>query len=221
MEEHIEFDRALIRISRVMSWIFTPFSIPVLAFLVLFILSYLSIMPLSYKLFVLGVVVCFTMILPMFMIYLFSKLNNLTFLQLNERKRRYVPFLLTIFSHVFCFVIMQRLRIPWYMTAIIIASLLSMIICTLINLKWKISEHMVGAGGVIGGLISFSTLFAYNPIVWLSASILIAGILGSARITLGHHTLGEVLSGLLIGMLSAALVIHPALNTFLLRYILF
>ena len=45
-----------------------------------------------------------------------------------------------------------------------------------------------------------------------AAFILIASILGSARIVLGHHTLGEVLSGFAVGLICALLVLHPVSN---------
>ena len=131
-----------------------------------------------------------------------------------------VPILLTIISYVFCLLMMRKLNIPWYMTGIIFVSLVVSIICILVNLKWKLSEHMAGMGGIIGGLVSFSALFSYNPVVWLCLFILIAGILGSARIVLGHHTLGEVLSGFVVGLVCAFLVLHPAYN-FMFRVFLF
>ena len=59
---------------------------------------------------------------------------------------------------------------------------------------------------IIAGLISFSALFGYNPVAWLCLFILIAGILGSARIVLGHHSLGEVLFGFIIGFLCAFVI---------------
>ena len=60
IEQHIIADRTLIRTAKIISGILTPFSIPFLAFLVLFLFSYLRIMPLQYKLIVLGIVYCFT-----------------------------------------------------------------------------------------------------------------------------------------------------------------
>ena len=104
---------------------------------------------------------------------------------------------------------MRRLNIPWYMTGIILVSLVVSIICIAVNLKWKLSEHMAGIGGVIGGLVSFSALFGYNPVGWLCLFILIAGILGSARIVLGHHTLGEVLSGFAVCLTEKNPLQHP------------
>ena len=211
-KEHIIADKTMLRVARITSIVFTPFSIPFLAFLVLFLFSYLRIMPILYKGIVLGIVYCFTILTPTITIFLFRKINGFARQELSERKKRYVPILLTIISYVFCPLMMRKLNIPWYMTGIIFVSLVISIICILVNLKWKLSEHMAGMGGIIGGLVSFSALFSYNPVVWLCLFILIAGILGSARIVLGHHTLGEVLSGFVVGLVCSFLILHPAYN---------
>ena len=211
-KEHIIADKTMLRVARITSIVFTPFSIPFLAFLVLFLFSYLRIMPILYKGIVLGIVYCFTILRPTITIFLFRKINGFARQELSERKKRYVPILLTIISYVFCLLMMRKLNIPWYMTGIIFVSLVISIICILVNLKWKLSEHMAGMGGIIGGLVSFSALFSYNPVVWLCLFILIAGILGSARIVLGHHTLGEVLSGFVVGLVCSFLILHPAYN---------
>ena len=219
-EQHIVADRTLIRTARVISAIFTPCSIPFLAFLILFLFSYLRIMPIQYKLIVLGVVYCFTILMPTLTIFLFRKINGFSPEDLGERKRRFMPFLLTITSYVFCLVMMHRLNIPWYMTGIILAALIMMVICIVVNLKWKLSEHMAGVGAIVGGLVSFSALFGYNPVWWLCLFILIAGVLGTARIILQHHTLGEVLVGFAVGLICSLLVLHP-LSNILFRIFLF
>lgn len=219
-EQHIVADRTLIRTARVISAIFTPFSIPFLAFLILFLFSYLRIMPIQYKLIVLGVVYCFTILMPTLTIFLFRKINGFSPEDLGERKRRFMPFLLTITSYVFCLVMMHRLNIPWYMTGIILAALIMMVICIVVNLKCKLSEHMAGVGAIVGGLVSFSALFGYNPVWWLCLFILIAGVLGTARIILQHHTLGEVLVGFAVGLICSLLVLHP-LSNILFRIFLF
>ena len=219
-KEHIVVDKTVVRIAHVISWIFTPFSIPFLAFLVLFIFSYLRIMPVVYKLVVLGIVYCFTILTPTITIYLFRKINGFAFNELSERKKRYIPILLTIISYVFCLLMMRKLNIPWYMTGIILSSLVVLIISIVVNLKWKLSEHMAGMGAIVGGLIAFSALFGYNPVSWLCVFILVAGVLGSARILLEHHTLGEVLHGFAVGFICAILVLHPMCN-YLFRIFLF
>ncbi|WP_294538003.1 hypothetical protein [uncultured Bacteroides sp.] len=211
-KENMIADKTMLRVAKVTSALFTPFSIPFLSFLVLFLFSYLRIMPMAYKLIVLGIVYCFTILTPVVTIFLFRKINGFDIQELTERKKRYVPILLTIISYVFCLLMMRKLNIPWYMTGIILTALIVSVICMIVNLKWKLSEHMAGMGGVIGGLVSFSALFGYNPVAWLCVFILIAGVLGSARILLGHHTLGEVLGGFTVGLLVSVLVLHPMSN---------
>lgn len=220
---HIKEAKMLIRIARGVSLLFTPFSVPFLAFAILFLFSYLSIMPTAYKLIVLGIVYCFTILLPVLAIFVFKKINGFSAAELGERKKRYVPFLLTIISYVFCLLMMNRLNIPWYMSGIILSALFMMIICIIVNLRWKLSEHMAGAGAIVGGLVAFSALFGYNPVWWLCLAILVAGILGTSRIILGHHTLGEVLTGFAVGLGCALMVLHPASNSMylFLRHLLF
>ena len=128
-QQHIITDKTLIMAAKAVSVIFKPFSIPFVAFLILFVFSYLRIMPLQYKLIVLGVVYCFTILMPTLTIFLFRKINGFGPSDLAERKRRYVPFILTITSYIFCLLMMHRLNIPWYMTGIIFAALIMMIIC--------------------------------------------------------------------------------------------
>lgn len=193
------------KIAKIISGIFNPFIIPFLAFLVLFFCSYLNMLPLMYRFVVLGVVYAFTILLPLIAIYLFRRVNGWGFGAFRDRRKRFVPYILTIICYVACLVMMARMSLPRYMTGIIVASLLAMIICILANLKWKISEHMTGMGGVVGGLIAFSFMFNYNPTVWLCLFILLAGALGSARILLKHHTLSEVLIGFLVGLICATM----------------
>lgn len=216
-------EKRLLQASRVVSAVFTPFSIPFLAFLVIFFCTYLRMMPLGYKLLVLAIVYIFTIFLPTLTIFLFRKINGFTPDDLRVRRHRYMPFLLTIISYVFCLLTMRQLNLPWYMNGIILAALLTLIICVAFNLRWKLSEHMAGAGGIVGGLVAFSELFGYNPVGWLCIFILVAGMLGSARIILRHHTQGEVLGGFAVGLLCSLAALHPGskLLIYLFSYILF
>ncbi len=186
--------------SRIISAIFTPFMAPIVAFLILFFFSYLRILPLGYKLRVLLMVYCFTVLLPMIGIYLLHKVNGWTLHELSYREKRFIPYGLTILSYIGCLLTMYRIHLPRYMGGIIIASLLCMVICTIINIKWKISTHMASCGMIIGGSLSFSLIFQFNPTWWLCLFILLAGMLGSARIILRQHTLNEVTGGFFVGL---------------------
>ena len=75
-KEHIIADKTMLQVARVTSMVFTPFSIPFLSFLVLFLFSYLRIMPMVYKLIVLGIVYCFTILTPTITIFLLRIINR-------------------------------------------------------------------------------------------------------------------------------------------------
>ena len=92
---HSQDDKTLIRTAQVVSAVFTPFSIPFLAFLILFLFSYLNITPLVFKVLVLAVVYGFTILMPTLTIFLFRKINGFTPDDLRVRRHRYMPFLLT------------------------------------------------------------------------------------------------------------------------------
>ena len=182
------------------SAIFTPFMVPFVAFFLLLFFTYLRIMPLSYKITVLALVYCFTILMPMLGIYLFQKINGWGIRELGERKKRFIPYGLTILSYMACLITMYRIHMPRYLAGIILAVLICMVICTLVNLKWKISTHMASSGLMVGGLLSYSLIFQFNPVGWLCFFILLSGLLGSARIIVRQHTLNEVLGGFLVGL---------------------
>ena len=186
--------------AQIISAIFTPFMVPFVAFFLLMFFTYLRIMPLGYKVTVLALVYCFTILMPMLRIYLFQKINGWGIRELGEREKRFIPHGLTILSYMACLITMYRIHMPRYLAGIILAVLICMVICTFINLKWKISTHMASSGLMVGGLLSYSFIFQFNPVWWLCFFILLSGCLGSARIIVRQHTLNEVFGGFLVGL---------------------
>lgn len=207
-EKQYNEEKALIKAAHILSVIFSPIYLPFIAFLALFLFSYLSILPLQFKAIVLGIVYGFTILMPVLFTFLLRKIN-LHLAGDGHQKQRYLPLLLTFVSYILCLVIMFRLHLPWYMNNIVVVVLLILLICIIANLKWQLSEHMAGMGALIGGVVAFSELFHYNPTGWLCLCILVAGLLGTARIILQHHTLGEVSSGFAVGLLCSLLLLHP------------
>jgi hypothetical protein len=191
---------ALLTGSRLVSALYTPFMTPLIAFALILFFSFLRVMPLAYKLTVLGLVYSFTVLMPMLSIYLYQKVNGWGLRELGRREKRFVPYGLTILSYLACLFTMHRIHLPRYMTGIITAALICMLICTALNMKWKVSTHVASSGLMVGGLLSYSFLFQFNPVWWLSFFILLTGMLGTARIIICQHSLSEIFVGFLVGM---------------------
>lgn len=205
---------------RGVSVVFSPGMIPFAAFLMLFTCSYLRIMPVQYRLIVLGMVFVFTLLLPVFCMYLYRKIYKLSVEEASQCRHRIIPFLLVIASYASCLLLMLGMNMPWYLTAIVLAGIWLLTVCTIINMWWRISVHMAGIGAVVGGLASFAMLFGYNPMWWLCIFILIAGLLGTARMTLQGHSFAEVAAGFVLGLLTAVAALHPLTNMFFRLFVL-
>lgn len=185
--------------SRVLSAVFRPFYLPTVGFAALFLFTYLKMLPVVYQLLVVAVIYLFTVVMPMLSILFYQKINGWSLRHLGSREKRIVPYAMTIVWYVLSLLLMYRMGIPRFMSGIIVAALIALIVCAVINIWWKISTHMAAIGEFVGGLVSFSLIFAYDPVVWLSVSLILAGILGTSRMVLQQHTLAEVLVGFAVG----------------------
>ncbi|MBO5251468.1 MAG: phosphatase PAP2 family protein [Bacteroidaceae bacterium] len=199
-ENYSAQEKGLRMVARALSAIFPPFMVPFYSVLLLFLFTYLSVMPLPYKAFILGVVYLFTVCFPMLAIFLYQKIFGKGIKDLKQKEKRYIPYALTIISYCACVIILYRMYVPRYLSGIIVATIFAMILCGLINFKCKVSTHVACCGMMIGGLLSYSFILQFNPIWWLCGFILLSGLLGSARIILEQHTLTEVIVGFIAGM---------------------
>ena len=196
----MKFNKNIIIASRVVSMVFTPFYLPTLGLLALFSFSYLSLLPFQYKAIVIAIVYFFTILLPTLLIHVYRRHQHWNLIELGQRERRMVPYVLSILCYFTCVYIMRSLHIPHFMSSIVVAALCIQIICAIVNGWWKRSTHTAAIGGVVGALVAFAAIFGFNPLPWLCITIIIAGILGTSRMILRQHSLSEVVSGFLVGV---------------------
>lgn len=190
-----------------MSIVFTPFYLPIVGLTALFIFSYLSIMPLSYKLKLLLLVYLFTILIPTVLIRIYRIYQGRTRLDIGQKEQRMVPYLISILCYFACYYLMELLHIPHIISIILLIALFIQILCAIINVWWKISTHTAAIGGVAGAIVAFSLIFAFNPVWWFSLVIILAGMVGTSRIILRQHTLSQVIAGFLVGLVCAFFII--------------
>ena len=201
--------KSLLYAVRLISLILTSFYLPfvcVLVLGVLFSFSYLSLLPLPYKLTVLSVVVFFTIALPMFFIitHLAMRIERWTARELGQKSLRMVPYAFSLAGYGSCVWVLQSMNVFHFILAIVIATMIVQAVCTVVNIWWKISTHTAAIGGIAGALVAFSEILGFNPVWWLCAILLIAGIFGSASMYLRQHTLPQVVAGFATGFFCAA-----------------
>ena len=200
-------EKNIILAARIMSMIFTPFYLPLVGLVALFLFSYMSLLPLAYKLPMLLTVYISTILMPSLLIHLYRRFQGWTSKELGRKERRIVPYLISILCYFGCFFLMEYRNTPRVISIILVAALVIQMVCALINVWWKISTHTAAIGGVAGGLGVYSIAFSFNPIWWLAFVILLAGMVGTARMILRQHTLAQVVAGFLVGVVCALFII--------------
>ena len=196
-------EKNIILTARIASMLLTPFYLPVLGILAIFIFSYLSMFPWQVKLSLVVMVYLFTVLIPTVLIHLYRQYQGWTLLQLGQKERRMVPYAISILCYFSCFYLMNLLHLPHLITSILIVALVIQMLCAVINVWWTISTHTAAIGGVLGALLAFSFMLNFNSVWWLCLVVIASGIVGSSRIILRQHTLTQVTAGFFLGIISA------------------
>ena len=200
-------EKDIILAARVISMIFTPFYLPFVGLIALFLFSYLNAYHLKFKIEVLVMVYLFTILLPTILIHLYRKYQGWSLIELGIKERRMVPYIISIVCYFTCYYILGLMKIPHFMGGILVAALMIQIVCAIINVWWKISTHSAAIGGVTGAIVAFSLIFSFNPIWWLCLVLILAGMVGTARMILRQHSLSQVVAGFFVGLICAFYII--------------
>jgi hypothetical protein len=144
----------------------------------------------------------FSFLLPVINIYILYRLNRISSLTLEDRKERTFPYVLTSCFYFGLFYLFLDLSVWPSIKVLIFGGGLSIIFTALINLKYKISAHMVGIGGLLGSLAVVSFVLKYNAVPQLSVLVLVAGIIATCRLYLKAHEPRQIYSGFFLGLLT-------------------
>jgi hypothetical protein len=187
--------------ARLLSAVFHPLLMPTFAIIILFSLStYISFsLGTQAKRLIIMIIFINTAIAPMFVILFFKKIGYISNLLLNERSDRIYPTIVTLFLYMFTYYLFRQTNLPSLLNYFIIGGTLLTFFGLIVTFYWKISIHMMSMGGFTGFIISISLLLRYDIPFLILASIIISGMLGTARIKLNAHTPAQVYAGYLMG----------------------
>jgi membrane-associated phospholipid phosphatase len=190
------------------TWLLHPLFLPVYVLLwLLFGNSYFSLtVPGSVKLQLIGLTAITTIIFPfVFIIMLFRK-RVIQSLYMEKREDRVYPFLITSVFFSLTFHLFQKIHILFGFQIFMLGATLLILLSMLINFKRKISIHMVGAGGVFGFLTGLSHQMNEIYLLPISLCLLLAGLVGYARLKLNAHSPVQVYLGFVTGVAGMILI---------------
>jgi hypothetical protein len=190
-------------LATIISWIFHPLFMPLYCLIILFHYdNYFEFSILEeVKAVVFKLVIATTIIFPILATTVFKLSGTIASYSMTTRQERRFPFLLTALFYMFGYYLLRRLSLPTIFYKIMFGATLSITIAVIINLFWKISIHLIGIGGIIGSLLAISQLLTVDIKIPMIISILIAGIIGSTRLSLDEHSPSQIYAGLILGFL--------------------
>lgn len=163
---------------------------------------YYYLTPTNLKWIISSMIFSFSFILPVINIYILYRLNRISSLKLEDQKERTFPYVLTSCFYFGLFYLFLDLSVWPSIKVLIFGGGLSILLTAIINLKYKISAHMVGIGGLLGSLIVVAYVLKYNAVPQIAFLVLVAGVIATCRLYLKAHEPRQIYSGFFLGFLT-------------------
>lgn len=165
--------------------------------------SIVSVIPIQVKLYYIIIIAVGTFVVPVLMISLFRVLKIIPSTDFENPKDRVIPIFIVAICYLACYMSLKQIGLSYLINKFILAAFFCVMVAFVINFFWKISLHMTGMGGIIAILTVLNLSgFAKLPVTIL-LFIILAGLLGSARLYLGHHNIAQVGVGFAVGFIVA------------------
>ena len=209
-------------LAQVLSFIFHPLLIVTyMLVLLLFVNPYLfgvnSIGDKQSKLLILQVFLS-TFFIPAFAVAMLRFTGMIKSMEMKTRQERIGPYIITGMFYIWMFRnFLGSDQVPTAFSSFLLGASIGLFIAFFINIFSKISAHAVGMGGLVGMVVITMLLFSYDTftihstiigIVEMSMNgilvfvIVMAGMVGSARLLLGAHEPLDLYGGYLVGFAS-------------------
>jgi len=140
-----------------------------------------------------------TFLFPLIAFAVLKKKKAINSFELETRSERLLPLIImSVFFYTAYYIFRNSLINVIYIYFMLCAVLLCALACA-ITMRWKISLHGLGWGTFLAclSIMTYRAPDTYLP--WLCVSIIVAGIVASARLYMRSHTPSQVYVGFAVG----------------------
>lgn len=186
------------KIARIISILFVPPSFTILVF------AYFAIVLETYHInrtILLSVALTFGFAFHIIFFFYLRRKGALADSDASIKEERSLPYLVAILFYVLGLIILINCRINIISIAFWFCYISNTFVIFVINRKWKISAHSMGAGGPLAAIT-----YVLGPPGLIFTFILL--LVGWARIKLKMHTVSQVIAGGLFGFISTYLQMY-------------
>lgn len=194
--------KALRVLANIVSYICHPVFMPLVMTFVLYKLSPMSFIGVKHFGMLLLSIGLITVFFPLISILIMKGLGFVESIELHTAKDRIIPMIATMTFYFWAAHVYDNVAgTPLIVQVLLLGAFWGVIVLFMFNIFVKVSLHTAGAGGMIGILIVLMMTSPVNMTIPLFIAIVIAGIIGTARLILGAHHRGEIWVGYFTGIL--------------------
>ena len=207
--------------AQVISWVFVPLLMPLYALLVAMYIPSVEVsffqentlywMNPTYKVLILSMFLIFSFLAPGISLVMLKKSKAISSLEVDDQSERRMPI---IISALYCLLLAILLWVktpeqllPASIYALPWGGFIGITLAGIINRFEKISLHALGAGMLLGYFVPYYYYQAEFYFEILIVSVLICGLIMSARLYLGKHSLKQIIMGFGTGFVSVFLCV--------------
>ena len=167
------------------------------------------------------------LIIPAVSIFMMKKLHIIDTYSMEDKMERVGPMIVVSIVYLWLFINFKNNTVlPLVFAAVMLGSSIAVLVAFFINNFTKISLHCIGMGAMVATLlllkfklqygslivkISETIIVEINLYLVILLSVILAGLVGSARLFLKAHTKQQVYSGYFIGFLSQLIAFNIVL----------
>lgn len=144
----------------------------------------------------------FTCFVPLILLLIMKAMGKVKDLDVSDRKDRTEPYLYSVLCYGMWAYFLHVMRMPDFVIASAIATIIVLLLVTAITIKWKISAHLASAGGAIAMVIGIMLHFEIVGTSIIPILLVLAWLLMLARIYLEAHTPLQTVCGFLLGLIA-------------------
>jgi hypothetical protein len=204
-------DRTNTLLSKIISVIFHPLLLPTYGLIIIFNSgTHYSLLPFEVKKLIYMLVAISNILIPISLIPFLINLKVVSDFSMQKGKERFIPLLVTTLSFFFAYQVLHSLSLSMigFIETMLLATSILVFICLLVSLKWKISAHLIGIGGLFGAIIFYSIIFFSNLFLIVIILSFISGLVAFARLQLQAHSPSQVYVGFIVGFFGMMTVLY-------------
>ena len=187
----------------IISYVFHPAFMPVIMTAVLYKLVPASFAGVTQKNigFILLQVAYHMTFFPLLTVLLLKGLGFIDSIQLKDPRERIIPLIATMTFYFWAYWVFRNIESPFILRVLLLGCFLGVVTVFMMNIFFKISMHTSAAGSMIGILMILLFLSPVNLVLPFFVALLVAGLIGTARMILAAHASAEIWIGYIAGIL--------------------